>query len=242
MKYKLETIPVWDAFKEDSECPFCLLKEKAEKRYLKYYLGNSAMNPETRVKLNRRGFCPEHFGLLLKERSPQHLGLITHTHLQDWMKDREKRFPSSEGRGFSFGKTKTSPAAAYKKTNSLRVRDCPICEGMDQTVKRYLFTACYLWKRNEEGFQETLKKSKGFCLPHEGSLLLMGEEVLSSREKSLFFEEIKDLQGRNFQRLEEELLWFTQKFKAENNAKPWGNSEDAHYRVIHKLSGKRTAH
>ena len=93
MKYQLETIPVWDAFRADSECPFCLLRNKAEQRYLDYYLGNSAMNPETRVELNRTGFCPEHFSMLLKKRSPQHLGLITHTHLQDWREDLEKRFP-----------------------------------------------------------------------------------------------------------------------------------------------------
>ena len=30
MKYKLETIPVWDAFKENSECPLCTLEEKNE--------------------------------------------------------------------------------------------------------------------------------------------------------------------------------------------------------------------
>jgi hypothetical protein len=29
MKYKLEKIPVWDAFKEYSECPICYLSEKA---------------------------------------------------------------------------------------------------------------------------------------------------------------------------------------------------------------------
>ncbi len=243
MKYKLETIPVWDAFREDSECPFCLLQEKAEKRYLKYYLGNSAMNPETRVELNRRGFCPEHFSLLLRERSPQHLGLIAHTHLQDWMKDRDKRFPSAGGgKGLVFGKSRVSCAAVYTEENACRVQDCPICERMVNTVKRYLFTACYLWKRDEEGFQGVLRESKGFCLPHEGALLLMGQEVLSAGEKSLFFEELRGLQDRNFRRLEEELLWFTQKFKAENSGKPWGNSEDAHYRVIHKLSGRRTEH
>jgi hypothetical protein len=30
MKYELETIPVWDAYQSDSECPLCLLMKKAE--------------------------------------------------------------------------------------------------------------------------------------------------------------------------------------------------------------------
>lgn len=249
MKYKLETIPVWDAFREDCECPFCQLREKAELRYLKYYLGNSAMNPETRVELNKTGFCPDHFSKLLTQRSPQHLGLITHTHLQDWMADKEKRFPvagktqepeQNEKKGI-FSRKK-SPVEKYKSHCEKRIRTCLICDRIERTIQRYTFTTCYLWKRDEEGFRDFLKKTKGFCIPHETALLLMAEEILKSAELTLFFGEIKELQEKNFQRLEEEINWFTQKFKAENNSKSWGSSEDAHYRAIQKLSGKITAH
>jgi hypothetical protein len=70
MKYKLETIPVWDALKEDSECLLCFLEEKIEDYYLNYYLGSSVMNRETRVKLNQKGFCSDHFrGLLGKNKA-----------------------------------------------------------------------------------------------------------------------------------------------------------------------------
>lgn len=250
MKYKLETIPVWDAFKEDCECPFCKLQEKAEKRYLKYYLGNSAMNPETRIELNKTGFCPEHFSKLLTERSPQHLGLITHTHLQDWMADREKRFPgggreadpaAAESRRSLFGR-KLSAVQRYRTYCDERNNACLICDRIERTIQRYAFTTCYLWKRDEEGFREFMKGTKGFCIPHETSLLLMAEEILKSKEQILFFQDVKELQMHNFQRLEEEINWFTQKFKAENNSKPWGTSEDAHYRAIQKLSGRMTAH
>ncbi|MDA3957790.1 DUF6062 family protein [Oceanispirochaeta sp.] len=245
MKYKLETIPLWDAFKEETECPFCFLKEKAEKRYLKYYLGNSAMNPETRVELNITGFCPDHFGKLLIERSPQHLGLITHTHLKDWRADLEKRFPSGKNGTSLFSRwsgPKGSETGEYKKTNDSRIQGCLICDRIERTIQRYTFTACFLWKRDEEGFRSILKSSKGFCIPHEGDLLLMASEILKQTEQDDFFVLVKDLQKKNFQRLEEELDWFTQKFKAENNSQPWGNSEDAHYRVIQKLTGKRTDH
>jgi len=241
MKYKLETIPVWDAFREDSECPFCLLQKKAEDRYLKYYLGNSAMNPETRVELNKTGFCPDHFGKLLEQRSPQHLGLITHTHLQDWMSDLDKRFPSSQFKKSPFA-GKGSAIESYIRRNKEREQDCLICQRIERTIQRYTFTSCYLWKRNEENFRETLTGSKGFCIPHEGSLLSMAEEILKKSEMEQFLLDIKNLQVKNLERLNEEIEWFTQKFKAENNSKPWGTSEDAHYRVIQKLTAKLTAH
>ncbi len=241
MKYQLETIPVWDAFKEDSECPFCLLQKKAELRYLQYYLGNSAMNPETRVELNRTGFCPGHFGKLLEQRSPQHLGLVTHTHLQDWMEDLDRRFPSA-GKGNSLFGKKESSIGSYISRNRERNEVCLICERIVRTIERYTFTTCYLWKRDEESFRSALKNSKGFCIPHEGDLLAMAEEILRPKELSLFLEEVKTLQKINLERLNEEINWFTQKFKAENNSKPWGSSEDAHYRVIQKLTGKITLH
>ena len=240
MKYQLETIPVWDAFREDSECPFCLLRKKAEQRYLDYYLGNSAMNPETRVELNKTGFCPEHFSMLLKIRSPQHLGLITHTHMQDWRTDLEKRFPSSGSRSrFS---RKDSPVTTYVSHIKKRNEICLICDRIEQTLKRYTFTTCWLWKKDEEKFRGFMSGSKGFCQPHEAELLLMAEEVLKPAELEGFMKDVKELQIRNFTRLEEELHHFTQMFKAENSGKDWGTSEDAHYRVIQKLSGRMTDH
>ncbi len=240
MKYQLETIPVWDAFREDSECPFCLLKNKAEQRYLDYYLGNSAMNPETRVELNKTGFCPEHFSMLLKKRSPQHLGLITHTHMQDWRSDLDKRFPSSGGR--SLFSRKESAVSAYAAHVEERNRVCLICDRIEQTINRYLFTACWLWKKDEENFRNFMAESKGFCQPHEARLLQMAEESLKASGMDAFLVEVGELQRRNFIRLEEELHRFTQMFKAENSSRDWGTAEDAHYRVIQKLSGRMTEH
>jgi hypothetical protein len=244
MKYKLETIPVWDAFKEENECPFCFLMEKAESRYVKYYLGNSAMNPETRVEVNKTGFCPSHFSRLLLARSPQHLGLIAHTHLQDWMEDLEKRFPCGKDRKLlvKFSRKDLSRIGEFSAHIDHRSANCLICDRIDRTLKRYTFTTVHLWQNKEEGFREELEKSRGFCIPHSKELLLMAEEILNSKELEDFLLIVKEVQKKNLERLEAELNWFTQKFKSENHDKPWGSSEDAHYRVIQKLSGKVTPH
>jgi len=244
MKYKLETIPVWDAFKEESECPFCSLMDKANDRYIKYYLGNSTMNPETRVEVNRNGFCPSHFSQLLLARSPQHLGLIAHTHLQDWMEDLEKRFPSGGKQGLlgKLSRKDAGPIESFSDHIDRRSASCLICDRIDRTLKRYTFTTVHLWQNKEEGFREELENSKGFCIPHAKELLLMAEETLNAKELKDFLKVVKTVQKKNLERLEAELNWFTQKFKSENHDKPWGSSEDAHYRVIQKLSGKRTPH
>jgi len=243
MKYKLETIPVWDALKEDTECPFCVLMEKAESRYVQYYLGNSAMNPETRVEVNASGFCPEHFSKLLLARNPQHLGLIAHTHLQDWMTDLSRRSPVGSGRSLArMVKKGGGPMSEYARHIEERRETCLICDRIERTLKRYTFTTAWLWKKEEEGFRQALTESKGFCIPHAKSLLQMGDEILSPAEMAEFLSFVEDLQSRNLERLEKEIHWFTQKFKSENHSKPWGTSEDAHYRVIQKLTGRRTPH
>ena len=44
MKYELETIPVWDAIKDDNECFLCTLMKQSEQVAVSYYLGSSVMH------------------------------------------------------------------------------------------------------------------------------------------------------------------------------------------------------
>ena len=81
MKYELETIPVWDAYRADSECPLCLLLRRAEAEFVRFYVGHSVMVPEMRVQVNDAGFCRAHFPMLLAGGNRLGLALITHTHL-----------------------------------------------------------------------------------------------------------------------------------------------------------------
>jgi hypothetical protein len=64
----------------------------------------------------------------------------------------------------------------------------------------------------------------------------MAEEVLSVKQLSGFIEMVLDLQSVSMDRLEEEILWFTQKFKSENADKPWGTSKDAPRRTVQKFA------
>ena len=103
MKYELETIPIWDTYTENSECPLCFLKEKAEKKYLDFFLGNSVMVPEMRVQVNAAGFCPAHYTSLFSSRKNRHgLGLISHTHLVEqkkWFIKQKKKLFSKLSKG-----------------------------------------------------------------------------------------------------------------------------------------------
>ncbi|MGN1163596.1 MAG: DUF6062 family protein, partial [Candidatus Ornithospirochaeta sp.] len=80
MKIVLETIPVWDAFRKDDECPICSLMERAEEDAVSYYLSSAIMTPEVRVETNEKGFCPHHFNSLSEGGKPQSLALVMDTY------------------------------------------------------------------------------------------------------------------------------------------------------------------
>ncbi len=250
MKYELETIPVWDAFKNGCECPICLLQNKAEETYLKFFLGNSVMVPEMRVEVNKRGFCPDHFQKLLQKRSPHYLGLMTHTHFKEYREALNKKFKNLNKAAISASKKIKTPLKDKKLTDACsnlkeyinsKESECMICDRIEYTMKRYAFTTVYLWKKNSE-FKEFFKESKGFCLTHLSYLTDMASDFLNGVELGNFIQDVILLEETNLKRLEDEILYFTQKFSQENDDKPWNGTKDAHYRVVQKITGKTTEH
>lgn len=245
MKYKLETIPVWDAIQEDTECPICLLAEKAEDRYLNFYLGSSVMNPETRVEVNKTGFCSKHFSGLLSMRSNHSLGLITHTHFEKRMEMLEPHLKTLKIEGSKIAEktvlVKPKKLCAAIKGLEKHLTDCEktclICDRIEYTLKRYTFTIIHLWKNDDE-FRQLFRNSRGICFHHLPEVFNMANEVLNPSKLGDFTNDVVELIEVNNERLEKEILWFTQKFDSKNFDKPWGTSEDAHYRTIQKLTGR----
>ena len=233
MKYKLETIPVWDAFDADSECPFCLLEQKAETGYLKFFLGNSVMVPEMRVEVNSIGFCRTHFPMLFNSRSNRHaLSLLSHTHLMEADKRTNQILE-----GLSSRPNRKSMLAAAESLKQ-ETENCMICTRIEETLKRYLFTTLYLWKRDEEGFRDRFAGSKGFCLYHLRGLISMAPEALGVKELPSWLQVLSTLHRQNGRRLEEELFFYSRKFDFQNDDKPWGTAKDALERGIQKLTGR----
>lgn len=235
MKYKLETIPVWDAFDAESECPFCSLEEKAEASYLKFFMGNSVMVPEMRVEVNKTGYCRTHYPMLFNTRANRHaLGLMTHTHFTTAFKECSrglKRLAGGTKRDLKRGFLKLAEELKAETTQ------CMICSRIEETVKRYLFTTLYLWKKDEEGFRRRYATSKGFCRYHLSSLLEMAGEVLPGKLQAEWITVTAELMQAAAERLDGELFWYTQKFDFQNDDKPWGTSKDALERGIQKLEG-----
>lgn len=230
MKYHIDTIPVWDAYKEECECPLCTLEAANEQMYVENFLGASVMEPDTRIEVNEKGFCSNHFAMMITQKNRLGLALMTHTHMQEAMKHMQ---PGGGRKKGLFGKRDgvgDKPSVSAGDT-------CVLCERLQETMNRYLYTVIHLWK-TDKAFAQQLEKGKGHCLPHYERLCQMAEESLGGAQAQAFAAMMHANQQENMARIEKELEWFTLKFDYRNADAPWGNSRDALERAINKLRGR----
>ncbi|MDR0898697.1 MAG: DUF6062 family protein [Oscillospiraceae bacterium] len=228
MRYHIDTIPVWDAYKKDSECPLCDLQAANEAAYLDNFLGASVMEPAVRIEVNAKGFCRKHFAQMLGMQNRLGLALMTHTHLKETLAHLTAPTPAKGG---LFGKKATTSDTNHPDDT------CVLCERLRETMNRYCYTVLHLYKTDAE-FRRVLEGGKGLCLPHYQQLSRMAGEEFGGEKGQAFQGMLYELQRRNMERVEKELEWFTLKFDYRNADKPWGESKDAPERAILKLRGK----
>lgn len=247
MRQHLDTIPVWDVYKADCECPLCRLRQKNEAMYVDNFLGGSVMEPATRIEVNKKGFCSRHFKQMFDAGNRLGLALMSHTYLKETITRMQENAAKLRRHAAEQAKrpaparmadrlTKKNPGAdVHSECNDLGC-GCILCERLDTTMDRYIYTLLYMWKHESE-FKTAFKNSKGLCLEHYAQLARESHNHLSGGDLSDFVEVLTDLQLNHFNRLEKELEWFTLKFDYRNQSKPWNGCEDAVERALNKLRG-----
>lgn len=227
MRYHIDTIPVHDAFEKGGECPLCDISLALEQSYLEYFLGGSVMEPAVRVEVNEKGFCGDHLQAMLAMQNRLGLALMMHTHMSQKIDEMDASLPQKRGGLFARGKEAKQGDGG-----------CMLCERIEASMERYLYTVLHLWNTEAE-FRKKLEGSKGLCMPHYRRLQGMAAAELPAGKLESFQQMLKALQKENMRRVEGELEWFTLKFDYRNGDKPWGNSKDALERAIVKMRGKR---
>ena len=240
MKYQLETIPVWDAVERHADsCIICGLMEDSLQRKVSYYLGNSVMNPETRLQVNHRGFCPEHYGMLSEEKKPQSLALMSHTRLQETVRHLQpliRQLGSSKTpRGVRKLAKQLEAAAAQREAG------CLICDALQDDLNRYEFTLVHLWGSDSE-FVEAFSKSGGVCLHHLPSLVEMAPEGLSGESLREFCGYLSSQMEAWLAKAIDEVQWQTQMYKSESAGKDWRGCQEAHKRAVRREIGRARIH
>ena len=239
MKEKLYTIPVNDAVAANDECPICNAERSLEEDAIEYAIGPGAsyMESDIREMTDKTGFCRRHFQMMYKYGNSLGNALILTSHVHKVSEDIKKEMKDYRGaKGALFSKGGSSNVEEY--INSLTGK-CFVCNYYRDTYKRYIATFFYLYENDTE-FREKIKSGKGFCLPHMGELLHEAPGYLKGKLLDDFTSELFEIQSRNLDRIEEDISWFVEKFKYENQDKDWKESKDAIPRTIQKLTGYMT--
>ena len=243
MRQHIDTAPIWEVYRQDCECPLCLLSNKVEAASVDYFLGESVMEPSQRIEVNQKGFCARHFQSLYAAGNRLGLGLMTHTYLKETLKtlkDNAKQL--QQAAAAEAGKPifkRIGPKRGESFSDSLETLKqmegrCLMCERLNQNMERYVYTVLYMYKHESE-FPKLFAASKGMCLQHYEQALEMAPKHLSGDLLKQFVDTLTQIEMESFDRLEGEIEWFTKKFDYRNEDKPWGNSRDAVKRSINKL-------
>lgn len=247
MRYHIDTIPVWDAVKLSGECPLCALRRKIELADVDRCLGGSVMEPDTRIRVNEKGYCQRHHMLLYAQQNRLGHALMTHTHLQETEKKAQKIFDVAV-QGAQAGAGAPLMKRALKKDGSrealMEAADaldkltgtCILCESIDDNMNRYAYTLLHLYEK-DAAFRKAFEESKGVCLKDAALLLRMAGDTMDARKQADFAQTVQKLMNESLSRVEKELEWFTLKFDYRNADKPWNNSRDALERAVTKLRG-----
>ena len=245
MRYHIDTIPVWDAVKLEGECPLCALRRRNELIDVDRFLGASVMEPDTRVRVNEKGFCPRHQVLLYAQKNRLGHALMMHTHLKETMK---KLGPVLENARAAARKSADTPAlkrmmgkSEGKEDLSRAAREvralsggCILCESIEENTRRYAYTLLHLYK-TDAAFRKAFAASKGVCLPDMALLMEMAEEALSGQVLADFIQDLCAAVEKSLAKTEQDIEGFTLKFDYRNADKPWGDSRDALERTVNKL-------
>ena len=153
MRYQIDTAPVWDAFKKGAECPLCEIRRLATEREIRYFLGESVMEPQQRMEVNRDYFCAEHLRSLYAQANRLGLGLMTHTYIKNML----PRLRAADDEALKAAKRDSlKPAPLRKKTRNAvgAIRElgnkCVICRRMRENMDRYAYTVLYMYGHDGE--------------------------------------------------------------------------------------------
>lgn len=224
MGYHIDTGLIKEKFKTNCECPLCEIKAIVEEQYLHEFLNDAVMEEETRLKVNKLGFCGEHFEKLFNRQNKLSVALQVSTRVNTLQKIIKPE------RTIKGAKSQAEKIINSKKT-------CILCDYIEESMIKYYKTIAQLYNR-EDSFYDLLRSTKGFCLEHYAMLIKYSGHALLRRREYLAV--LTELENKNINRLQKELKSFCDAHDYRNAYLLTKTAETALPRMGEKLYGKRS--
>lgn len=223
MAEKIYTIPVNEAFDKKDGCPFCALYDMLVKREFEILMGGAMMEPDVRIATNEKGFCDEHFTMLLGLQKRLQAGLMLESHLS-------QKVISSISKG-AFSKPDKIGARIMELSDS-----CYICDKVEDKLSKMFETAEYLYE-TDSAFKNKLKEQPYFCMRHYGRFIKIAYSELPKKKFAEFYDIISERQNNYVNELLGDVSWYCKKFDYRYKDEDWKNSKDSLERAKQFLCG-----
>ncbi|NLO49138.1 MAG: hypothetical protein GX111_12670 [Clostridiales bacterium] len=222
---KIYTIPINEAFEHTHQnpeegCPLCRLHAKFEASTLSFCLGGAMMEPDVRIEMNRKGFCPDHLQKLASMKNKLALALILESRLDEIRNDFQMP-PTSEKKGLFSPKPSGSDGADALGRASA---SCFVCDKIRFTDGRYASNTAALWGA-EEQFRQTFTGQPFFCVSHAAILLKHAKHELNPTKYEQFYTSLMDIENKYLTQLRENVGRFCVSFDYRNAGKPLGEEK-----------------
>lgn len=228
MKESIYTIPVSEVFEPKQGCPLCRLRDTLERRCIDYIMGAAMMEPDIRIKTNEQGFCPNHYGMMLKCKNRLSLALMLESHLAELKKGKYGDIRKK-------AKTKKMKRDGVKTVNDT----CYVCDTIQWAMGRMVSTVLRQYQSDAD-FRKLFSEQEYLCLPHLETLLCAAEDEMPKKVLPAFSAAATGLADQYLDAVLGDVSHFCKMFDYRNSGKDadWGNAKDAIERAVTFLSAR----
>ena len=233
MKEMLYSIPVNDAFNAECECPICAMRKVLEDNAVRYTMGPSYMEDDTRAMTDAMGFCQKHVKDVYNMENRLGMSLVLKTNFDKVISD-IKRLSANSVKPKSLFKKETEKIPIVEFVENLN-KSCFVCNRIDSMFDRYMDTIFFLWK-SDDNFRKKFENGNGFCTTHYAALIKASPDKLKGGDLTLFIDTLNRLYIANMERIRDDLEWFINKNDYKYANEPWKNAKDAIPRALTKTN------
>ena len=233
MKEMLYSIPVNDAFQVECECPICAMRKVLEDNAVRYTMGPSYMEEDTRAMTDAMGFCQKHIKDVYNMENRLGMALVLKTNFDKVIRD-VKSMSVKPIKPKSLFKKETQKIPIVEYVENLN-NTCFVCNRIELVFNRYIDTVIFLWK-TDDNFKKKFDGCKGFCTTHYAIMIKEASDKLKGDDLMIFIDILNNRYIANMERVRDDLEWFINKNDYKYANEPWKNAKDAIPRALTKAN------